>query len=307
MTLEKLNNFYTQGLRKYNIEDNKKFLFWLETIKKEGYNFLLDLKQMQDLINYISYWYEVKYPERELGEYDWVIDSQFQDINDISNTMTVRQLLYRLSKEQLSMIECGYRSEGWGNKPLYKNITPTLFEPIVIMEIDKKNINKEQKKNPSLFISANYYTGKVFLEQELKKYVDKELTLEELLINLTINYEDEFDLTQLRKNILNHSYDIKLRKKLLNLVAIKLICSKNTVPAIGHLRAQNFIKEFNEYLDLNLSIEEIDEIIVKNDSIEEDFEIDELITRDYNNQENKKTKIKTKNPIRFIKTMFKSK
>jgi len=70
-----------------------------------------------------------------------------------------------------------------------------------------------------------------------------------------------------------------------------LIYSENTIPSRGHFRAQEFIKEFNEELNLTLSTEEIDEII----------------TRDYNNIENEQSKIKTKNPIRFIKTMFKSK
>jgi len=212
MTLGQAKRFYEQDLKKYQLENNEEFLTWLKKSIDEGYNCFLDLEQIQELINYISYWYEMKYPERELEKSDGIINLEFQDINKISDIMTIRQLLYRLPHDQLCLMECGYRAKGWGRKPIFQKGKETGHESIIFMEIGKKIIKPDKIEASYFLISANHYTGKVFLDQELGKYIDKELILDELLNVLSNNYKDELDLNKLKENVYNHNYDIELRK-----------------------------------------------------------------------------------------------
>lgn len=67
----------------------------------------------------------------------------------------------------------------------------------------------------------------------------------------------------MEKCIYDHNCDIELRERLLQLVALKLLYSKNTIPERGYERAKRFINEFNKKLGLTLSMKEIDEIIQK--------------------------------------------
>ena len=56
---------------------------------------------------------------------------------------------------------------------------------------------------------------------------------------------------------------MELRHRILQLVALKLLYSKNTFPERGYERAKRFINEFNKNLCLTLSTEEIDEIMYR--------------------------------------------
>lgn len=54
---------------------------------------------------------------------------------------------------------------------------------------------------------------------------------------------------------------MELRHRILQSVALKLLYSRNTIPERGYERAKRFINEFNKKLGLELSTEQIDEII----------------------------------------------
>ena len=57
---------------------------------------------------------------------------------------------------------------------------------------------------------------------------------------------------------------MELRDRILQLVALKLLYSRNTIPERGYERSKKFINEFNKELNLTLSTEEIDEIMRRN-------------------------------------------
>lgn len=58
-----------------------------------------------------------------------------------------------------------------------------------------------------------------------------------------------------------HNCDVELRRRTLQLVALKLLYSHRTIPELGYERAKNFIDEFNSHLGLNLSSDEIKKVI----------------------------------------------
>ncbi len=264
MTIAQAKRFYKQDTKDYEIEKNKDFLKWLRNSIDDGYHCFIEIEELQQLIDDIVKWYEIKYPERELEYFEGTRYMNFQDIKSISNVMDIRQLLFRLSHNQLCLIECGYRATGWGLHPIYENGKEVGSEPQIFMRIDRKN---EEECNPWLgnyfLLYANHMTGEVLTDYELKEYiVNKEkISLDELLSIFNKKYNDRLDFTELKESVYDHNCDMELRHKVLQLVALKLLYSSNTIPERGYERAKRFINEFNKKLGLTLSTEQIDEII----------------------------------------------
>ena len=269
MTIAQAENFYEQDTKDYEIENNKDFLNWLKNSILDGYHCYIKTEELQELIDNIVKWYEFKYPERELEYFEGIKYMNFQDIKRISNVMDIRQLLFRLPHKQLSIMECGYRAKGWSQRPVYKNGKETGWKAQIYIRIKRKNEEECDpwfSKAPYFFVHADYMTGKVSKDDELEEYLDskEDLNLDKLLSIFKQKYTDELDFTELKESVHNHNYDIELRHRILQLVALKLLYSRNTVPERGYERAKRFINEFNKKLNLSLSTEQIDEIIHRN-------------------------------------------
>ena len=266
MTIAQAERFYEQDTKDYEIEKNKDFLTWLKTSIKDGYHCFIKTEELQELINGIVNWYEIKYPERELEYFEGTRHMDFQDIRRISDVMNIRQLLFRLPHNQLCLMECGYRAKGWGQHPIYENGKEIGWEAQIFMRISRKNEKKSNSllgKAPYFLLNADHMTGKVSKDYELEEYLDSEenLNLDELLSIFKEKYTDELDFTELKESVYDHNCDMELRHRILQLVALKLLYSRNTIPERGYERAKRFINEFNKKLGLELSTEQIDEII----------------------------------------------
>ena len=282
MTIAQAERFYEQDTKNYEIEQNKDFLNWLKNSIKDGYHCFIKIEELQELINNIVTWYEIKYPERELEYFEGTRHMNFQDIKKISDVMDIRQLLFRLPHNQLCLIECGYRAKGWGQHPIYENGKEVGIKAQIYMRIDRK---KEEECNPLwgkipyFLLRADHMTGEVSKDYNLEEYVENKenISLDELLVILSKKYVDELDFTELKQSVHDHDCDIELRHRILQLTALKLLYSRNTIPERGYERAKRFINEFNKKLNLILSTEEIDE----------------AISRDYTNGERWKDVLKT--------------
>lgn len=77
------------------------------------------------------------------------------------------------------------------------------------------------------------------------------------------------------------------------MVALKLLYSNRTIPERGYKRATRFINEFNKKMGLNLSTEEIDEIINR------DYTNDERNLKSYDEDISKESNLNK--PKRLIK------
>ncbi len=264
MTIAQAERFYEQDTKDYEIEKNKDFLNWLKASIKDGYHCFIETEELQELINNIVNWYEIKYPERELEYFEGTRHMNFQDIKKISDVMNIGQLLYRLPHNQLCLMKCGYRAKGWGQHPIFKNGKEVDWKVQIFMKIERKN---EEECNPwkaSYFLlHADHMTGEVSKYYELEEYVDNDenINLDELLSIFNEKYIDELDFTELKESVYDHNCDMELRHRILQLVALKLLYSRNTIPERGYERAKRFINEFNKKLGLTLSAEQIDEII----------------------------------------------
>lgn len=309
MTIAQAERFYGQDTKDYEIEKNKDFLNWLKNSITNGYHCFIGIDELQELIDSIVNWYEIKYPERELEYFEGTRNMDFQDIRRISNVMDTRQLLFRLPHNQLCLMECGYRAKGWGQHPIYENGKETNWKTHIFMSIMRKNEEKANSlsdKAPYFLLHADHMTGEVSKDYELEEYIDNDvnINLDELLSIFNEKYNDELDYTELKESVYDHNCDMELRHRILQLVALKLLYSKNTIPERGYERAKRFINEFNKKLGLTLSTKQIDEIIHRDYTNGERLET--ILKPDAVEDASKKEQLKekTKGIKRLIKGMF---
>lgn len=267
MTIAQTEKFYQQDTRDYEIEKNQEFLNWLKNTIVDGYHCYISIEELQNLIDSIVNWYEIKYPERELAYYEGTRYLDFQDIKRISQVMDIRQLFFRLPHNQLCLMECGYRAKGWGQTPIYEDGKEVGSKIQIFMSISKKNKDNCNtfRTLPFFLIHADYITGEVEKDFEIDEYLNnsESIKLDELLSIFNEKYLDKLDFTELKECIYDHNADMELRHRILQLTALKLLYSKNTIPERGYERAKRFINEFNKKLCLTLSTEEIDEIMYR--------------------------------------------
>lgn len=263
MTIQELTNFYKQDNNLYELNTNENFLKYLNTKIKKGYNFNFTIEELQELIDYIVNWYEIKYPEKELAYYNGIKNSKFSDIKSLSKAMNIDQLLYRLTSNQLKLLESGYQANGSYQIPI-ENKEKTTYKIQTIVLITRKNLTNYSNDLSYFFLKIDYLTGRVLDIDELDEYISpKNLNLEQLYLILKNKFNQEFDLSNIENCIKNHEFTIELRDKILQLTALKLLYSKNTIPLYGYIRTKRFISEFNKKLNLTLSSNEIDELTNK--------------------------------------------
>ena len=184
--------------------------------------------------------------------------------------MNIYQLMYRLSDDQLCLINGEYRSNCGGIRNIYNGGSKVVDQKAVLYIVIKQINNNYNANgiNNNLIICA-YPNGEVIINDSLKKYVDKErINLDELLSLFKEKYSHNLDFSVLKADVDDHNCDLELRKRILQLIALKLLYSQNTTPGRGYKRAKKFIDEFNKELNLNLSSEKIDNIINTNIEIE---------------------------------------
>ena len=270
MTIAQARKFYEQDQREYNLEENKEFLSWFKGKIKNNYYPFIEIEELQELINNITYWYEIKYPEREFEFDEGIKNLDFKSITPLSKSMNIYQLMYRLSDDQLCLINGEYRSNCGGIRNIYNGGSKVVDQKAVLYIVIKQINNNYNANdiNNNLIICA-YPNGEVIINDSLKKYVDKErINLDELLSLFEEKYSHNLDFSVLKADVDDHNCDLELRKRILQLIALKLLYSQNTTPGRGYKRAKKFIDEFNKELNLNLSSEKIDNIINTNIEIE---------------------------------------
>ena len=151
-------------------------------------------------------------------------------------------------------------------KSIYENGKEIGLKAQIFMRIHRKNKEEYEpllEEYPYFLLRADYMTGEVSNDYGLDEFLngEEDLNLDELLSIFNEKYTDELEFTELKESVYNHNCDLELRHRVLQLAALKLLYSRNTIPERGYERAKRFINEFNEKLALTLSTEQIDEII----------------------------------------------
>lgn len=269
MTKDELKNFYNNDLKKYDLKENTYFKVMFNRLLEEGYNLFIGLDEMQDLIDRLTFWYEIKYPEREFDFYDGKIVQDFAFKKELSDLMDINQLFFRLTDNQVKFLKGNYRSKIEKEYPIYEEGKKIGVSKKVYFKINRNSNDKYYSKHKDFIISADAISGKVDSDYETLKYIDNDdITLNDLFQVFSENYADCLDFLELEQALKNNYVDNYLRDDILNFVALRLLYSKKTVPERGYKRAIRFMDEFNKRLGLNLSYDEIDKLM--NNSYKED-------------------------------------
>lgn len=256
MTIAEAEEFYKRG----KIYFGKRVLDlsnWLNESIKDGYRLPLNIQDLEELVKRIVNWYEIKYPGREFGAKEGLVYT-VNNVDSISKYMDVEQLMFRLYESQANFLNCLYRGTVFTNGKNHDSIATGVN----IKRKDVEDIGIYEL--PEYFVILDCFSGEVEFTNFYDKYElpnEYGMQVEEMLKTYEEKYSDDLDLSELKKLIFIHETDIELRHRLLQLVALKLLYSENTIPEYGYKRAKLFINEFNEKFDLTLSSEEIDELM----------------------------------------------
>ena len=257
MTIKEANDFYYNG--DIYLQNRVKDLFnWLESSIKDGYETELGLVDFKNLINKIVNWYEIKYPEREYSAKKGTTFVGLNEVESLADYLSVDELMYRLEEDEINLLNCPYRGSIFG--PSMSDGKESMYTGI---EITKLKENKSIYGSLAFYVMIDCFSGKVLytnITGEFDLPNEKGMPIEEMLKRYQESYKDSLGLNELKKLIYIHETDIELRHRLLELVALKLLYSKNTIPEHGYDRAIKFINEFNERFELTLSDEEINEL-----------------------------------------------
>lgn len=263
MTGEEVKNFYKEDERLYDLKENKKFLIMFNHLIDEGYSLFIGIDEMQDLIDRLFTWYEIKYPEREFDFYDGKLTSDFVTKKELSDLMNINQLFFRLSDYQIKLLEGNYRTISMKEYPIYEEGKKIGVSKKVYFKINRNENDIYYNKHKDFIISADAVSGKVDTDYETDKYITGNVTIDDIYRKFKEEYTDRLEFEMLEKAINNKYIDNYLRDSILEFVALKLIYSKKTTPERGYIRAKRFIDEFNSRLGLNLTYEEINRVMNK--------------------------------------------
>lgn len=286
MTIKEAENFYREDKKEYILTNKTIINNWIKEIYEkeklrlkevkypENYGYAVknmltninetinDIKKLQELIDFITIWYEIKYS-----------NNFFEIFNNVSynlmKTMTVDELLERLDDEQLDIMLCNYRGGTWGKGPVIIN-DKKISDYSIYISMDIKRTINGLNCDSYASLNADEKTGLISLGYTgLEKYINKKytkkgyITLEELYNELE-KTDNGVDYTKIKKIILDKKLREKIRKEILELTALKILYSRNTIPEYGYERAKKFINEMNRKFNINLTTKRIDEIITKN-------------------------------------------
>lgn len=256
MTIAEANQFYEQDTKMYEVEKNCFFLEWLSYITDKGYVPYMNTERLQEFIDIITYWYEMKYPERFFDASEGITDLKFPNQSYLSKMMNVQELLYRMTDKQNSLIACDYRSTTGGIRHIYNE----KKEIVDYQNMGFIHIKEADKFDISIHFDCSSGMGEISFAAE-EDSNSKSIHIENMLGILREKLGDSIDLSSLERCIYIHDCDMKLRRRVLQMAALKMLYSKNTIPEHGYKRAKYFIKEFNDAFGFALTTEEIDSIM----------------------------------------------
>lgn len=248
MTGFELDNFYKADQLKYKIEQNREILDYFIKKHHEGINFILDIKQMQQVIDEIVLFFECKYPDNFLNKLDHLVIAEHDKRNieicrKISKAMDIEQLKFRLYHDYVQFLDCPYGYMISISKP-EENLWDTKKEWVRINQagfVDPHDLDSLKEFN-----FLHDITG-------IQKISD--------LLGRFIESETNVDYLELKRAIITHKNQVQIRNMLLNVIPLALLYSKTTLPNWGYIRAKSFIRMFNQEYDLHISTDEIDAIM----------------------------------------------
>ncbi len=231
-----------QDKKLYILKNNKEFLKKFKELLNNGYIPVLSTYDMQQLIDDITNWYKIKYPNNEISR-GYRIDEDLI-VEPIAKYMDTKQLLSRLGSNANIFLHNYYRSSnGFSGTTKDMNgeeVNNDYILPIYL-GVDFSGLHR------IAYISSK--TGLINDVTELSTDLYHKSITDLLKLD-----EGEYNLDSLKKCIWQHKSTDNLRREILELTALKILYSE-TNPVIGFERANLFLREMKE--DLNIPVNQL--------------------------------------------------
>ena len=239
-------NFYKQDAHKYILKENKVILDFIQQRKREGINLILNIEQIEEMMNDIVQFFEFKYPDSFISDLIYKRENSEKETKicqQLAKSLDIKQLKYRLYHDYVQFLECSYGNHIFITKEK-ENLWDLTSVSIRINDIGEINPYdlKDLKENKFL----HNIDGIQKASDLLGRFIESPITV---------------DYSELSKIIAKHKADIQLRNMILELIPLKLIYSKYTLPEYGYIRAKSFVRMFNKEYNLNISMKEADKIM----------------------------------------------
>ncbi len=240
MTGLEIENFYALDTKEYNIDQNQEFIALFE--KFRNYNRDFNKGKIKCFMEDIVRFYEFKYPN-EMFDGTPEYTEEYKQMLEITKLMDVKQLEFRIHHDARTVLVNDYEDYF----KIEINRDTDIYPFFTLIHIEQGILN-------------------VYDLDSIKKYIllkKKKITPEEFYAILEQS-NIEMDYSALKRLLDEKHFTNLIRKKILELTALKMLYSENTLPIYAYPRIKCFIKEFNEAYGLTLDCQKIDEIMALN-------------------------------------------
>lgn len=245
------------NIKRYELLKRKELLGYLKVQELKGYVSYLDVNEINNLINKVSSWYDLKYPNYELSKLD-IDNFKLEDMNILSQYMNSDELFKRLSFLENAFLTGEYRYKRAGSIKGRSNKVDNWTE-VIWIDVPRKSMDPKCPillKPLGLKVLVDVKSGYVLNVGELDDYISNvhSLKLEDLLKSLE-PFKDTLDLRNIEYVVKTHDIDLELRKRILELISLKLMTSFQD--SYGYFKAGEMLKDFNKELDTKMDINDI--------------------------------------------------
>ena len=240
MTILEEKKFYLLDNQQYILSKNNDIL---NTITKKTKDSFLTIEELQGIINEVTQFFEMKYPDNMLYKIKYIANKNTEEIKKslkVSRLLDMKQMRFRIYHLD-RFLDCPYAS------------TFTL----------KNNQNELYKCDRKMIFVEEDGTIEERELVKLEGYLDdtRGISRMEDVLGRFIGNPNNIDYTELERFVINHRNSLELRNKILELIPLSMIYSKDSRPKYGYIRARHFIRMINKELNLNLTTDKIDRIM----------------------------------------------
>ena len=255
MNLEEKIYYYMQDAKRYKLMGNAPFQMWYQ---KNFPNSMMSVEDVENLIDSLAFWYEIKYPNKDIQK----------EANDFSSTLTYPEF-YKRFVFLYPFLNGDYEANNYNMymHPSYKRVQ-NGYSKIQ----DEKNgmlviplINETNKwQSTRIFMSKEGLVEKkanlenlspLLLEtddQVFSKFLKDVFKEEECLplqdfYNRALKIESPYNLTPIKTILESHEIRYQLRETVFALAAEKMLFNRKSTPEENYLRVRNFARDLQDY------------------------------------------------------------
>ncbi len=237
--------------KKYNVYKNEAFKGWFYNQQAQGYQSIVNLDEINELILKLSRIGMIKYPDYNYDQKK----KQFKVTNE-KGLQGYFNFLLASDKKLLPLLKGYYRAKE--TICFQEDQEYDIKLSIRDQSIDDEDFNTRD-------IIANSNTGVIYNSSfiGLDGFYPSGMTLDQLLKRFQEDENGKYDYQDLKTCVKNHDCDLQLRKQIFDFATMRILETPKN-PEMGYQRAKLFVEDLNKIIpNLKMSIEAIGEEVQK--------------------------------------------